>query len=63
MQNYPPSEYNNRIIEAIIQRSIQERYIEVSIIIAYLHNLLAKLEKDCCKGILLQIIIKGKPVP
>ena len=55
MQNYPPSEYNNRIIEAITQRSIQERYIEASIIIAYLHNPLAKLEKKtvvrefCCK--------------
>ena len=45
MQNYPPSEYNDRIIEAIIQRSIQERYIEASKITAYLHNPLAKLEK------------------
>ena len=45
MQNYPPSEYNNRIIEAITRRSIQERYIEASIITAYLHNPLAKLEK------------------
>ena len=55
MQNYPPSEYNNRIIEAITQRSIQERYIEASIIIAYLHNPLGILEKKtvvrefCCK--------------
>ena len=55
MQNHLPSEYNNRIIEAITQRSIQERYIEASKIIAYLHNPLAKLEKKtvvrefCCK--------------
>ena len=54
MQNYPPSVYNNRIIEAITRRSIQERYIEASIITAYLHNPLAKLEKKtvvrefCC---------------
>ena len=39
MQNYPRSEYINRSIEAITQRSIQERYIEASIIIAHLHNL------------------------
>ena len=55
MQNHLPSEYNNRIIEAFTQRSIQERYIEASKIIAYLHNPLAKLEKKtvvrefCCK--------------
>ena len=35
----------HQIIEAINQRSIQERYIEASVITAYLHNPLAKLEK------------------
>ena len=43
------SEYILQIIEAIIQRIIQERYIEASVITAYLHNPLAKLEK---KGVL-----------
>ena len=45
VQNYPPSEYNNEIIEAIVQRSIQERYIQASVVTAYLHNPLAKLER------------------
>ena len=47
IQNYLPSgsEYIHQIIEAINQRSIQERYIEASVITAYLHNPLAKLEK------------------
>ena len=57
VQNYPPSEYNNGIIEAIDQRSIQERYIQASVIIAYLHNPLAKLErksvvKEFCTNLL-----------
>ena len=48
IQTYPATEYNIRIIDAINQRSVQERYIEASVIMAYLHNPMAKLEK---KGI------------
>ena len=44
-QNYQSSEYKNVIIEAIDQRSVQERYIQASVITAYLHNPLAKLER------------------
>ena len=57
VQNYPPSEYTNGIIEAIDQRSIHERYIQASVITAYLHNPLAKLErksvvKEFCTNLL-----------
>ena len=48
IQTYPATEYNIRIIDAINQRSVQERYMEASVIMAYLHNPMAKLEK---KGI------------
>ena len=48
IQTYPATEYNIRIIDAINQRSVQERYIEASVIMEYLHNPMAKLEK---KGI------------
>ena len=44
IQSYPSSEYKNQITEAINQRYIQERYVEASVIIAYLHNPIAKLE-------------------
>ena len=55
MQSYPSSEYNNRIIEAINQRCIQERYVEASVSIAYLHNSIAKLEK---KGVVKAFCLK-----
>ena len=45
IENYPATEYIIRIIDAINQRSVQERYIEASVIMAYLHNPMAKLEK------------------
>ncbi|KAI6651928.1 hypothetical protein LOD99_4807 [Oopsacas minuta] len=48
IQTYPATEYNIRIIDVINQRSVQERYIEASEIMAYQHNPMAKLEK---KGI------------
>ena len=48
IQTYPATEYNIRIIDAINQRSVQERYIEASVMMEYLHNPMAKLEK---KGI------------
>ena len=50
-----PSYYNTRILEAIDQRIIQERYTEASVIIQYLHNPRAQLEKKavvnkfCCQ--------------
>ena len=46
IQTYPATEYNIRIIGAINQRSVQERYIEASVIMAYLHNPMAKLKKN-----------------
>ena len=57
IQNYLPSssEYIHQIIEAINQRSIQERYIEASVITAYLHNPLAKLEK---KGVVKEFCLR-----
>ena len=36
-----PSYYSTRILEAIDQRIIQERYTEASVIIQYLHNTLS----------------------
>lgn len=45
IQTYPATEYNIRIIGAINQRSVQELYIEASVIMEYLHNPMAKLEK------------------
>ena len=45
IQNYSPSVYKTKIIEAIEERIIQQRYADASIIIAYLHNPTAKLEK------------------
>ncbi|KAI6656634.1 hypothetical protein LOD99_11285 [Oopsacas minuta] len=45
IQTYPATEYNIRMIDAINQRSVQERYIEAPVIMAYLHNPMAKLEK------------------
>ena len=45
IQTYPATEYNIRIIDAINQ-SVQERYIvEASVMMAYLRNPMAKLEK------------------
>ena len=38
IQTYPATEYTIKIIDAINQRSVQERYIEASVIMAYLHN-------------------------
>ena len=45
IQNYSPSVYKTRILEAIEERIIQQRYTDASVIIAYLHNPSAKLEK------------------
>ena len=50
-----PSYYNTRILEAIDQRIVQERYTDASVIIQYLHNPRAQLGKKavinkfCCE--------------
>ena len=43
--NISPSYYSTRVLEAIDQRIFQERYTDASVIIQYLHNLQAQLER------------------
>ena len=43
--NISPSYYSTRVLEAIDQRIIQERYTDASVIIQYLHNPQAQLER------------------
>ena len=50
-----PSYYNTRILEAIDQRIIQERYTDASVIIQYLHNPRAQLEK---KAVVNKFVVK-----
>ena len=62
--NKSHSNYNSRIQEAINQRIVQERYTKTSVIIQYLHNPPARLEKKAvvnafCTELLSRILGKG----